>query len=159
MEKSFKDKCLKLIFGLFFLPHLTGIVFTLANTIISIIHLWSILTFKVCIVRIRTIPNVYIGSSVTISCDLENESLAALFWRRYTYDMKSYLREICPRDIRLYPPNTMPRISYRSLRFMVLFWRTLPLISVVRLLVIRRILPKPVSFFIITILFYRLWFS
>ena len=49
------------------------------------------LTFKVCIVRIRTIPNVYIGSSVTISCDLENESLAALFWRRYTYDMKSYL--------------------------------------------------------------------
>lgn len=46
---------------------------------------------KECLTSIRPIPQVYIGNTVTITCDLTNEAFAGLFWRRYSYDMVSYL--------------------------------------------------------------------
>ena len=46
---------------------------------------------KVCIVTIRPLQMTSIGATITIYCDLNNEALSNLFWRRYNYNGSNIL--------------------------------------------------------------------
>lgn len=93
---------------LFWVLHVGLLLFKIKEKLIEIRLMRTnfFLIFKACVVVVRPISPTELGGSVTVYCDLTNEPLSNLIWRRYNYNGSNILN--------LLPANVPARYTITS---------------------------------------------